>query len=112
MRPSTASAAFLSRIGKRRPRVILDEVQRVPALFTALKAAVDRERAPGRFLLTGSSNVLLVPSLAGSLAGRMDILRLFPFAQTELVNRRIISIVRARRRLSTSATRARLPIRG
>ena len=69
------------------PRVILDEVQRVPALFTALKAAVDRDRVPGRFLLTGSSNVLLVPSLADSLAGRMEILRLFPLAQTELARR-------------------------
>lgn len=69
-------------------RVILDEVQRVPALFTALKAAVDRQRTPGRFLLTGSANVLLVPSLADSLAGRMEILRLFPLAQTELGRRR------------------------
>lgn len=69
-------------------RVILDEVQRVPALFTALKAAVDRRRDPGRFLLTGSANVLLVPALADSLAGRMEILRLFPLAQTELARRR------------------------
>jgi uncharacterized protein len=68
-------------------RVILDEVQRVPRLFTALKAEVDRKRKPGRFLLTGSANVLLVPRLADSLAGRMEILRLFPLAQTEL-NRR------------------------
>lgn len=66
------------------PRVILDEVQRVPALFTAIKAAVDRRRTAGRFLLTGSANVLLVPTLADSLAGRMEILRLFPLAQTEL----------------------------
>ncbi len=65
-------------------RVILDEIQRVPAIFTAIKAAVDRARVPGRFLLTGSANVLLVPSLADSLAGRMDILRLFPLAQAEL----------------------------
>lgn len=65
-------------------RVILDEIQRVPAIFTAIKAAVDRAREPGRFLLTGSANVLLVPSLADSLAGRMDILRLFPLAQAEL----------------------------
>jgi uncharacterized protein len=65
-------------------RVILDEVQRVPALFTAIKAAVDRRRTAGRFLLTGSANVLLVPTLADSLAGRMEILRLFPLAQTEL----------------------------
>ncbi len=68
-------------------RVILDEVQRVPALFTALKAAIDRRREPGRFLLTGSANVLLVPTLADSLAGRMEILRLFPLAQTELARR-------------------------
>lgn len=52
-------------------RVILDEVQRVPALFTALKAEVDRRRVPGRFILTGSANVLLVPKLADSLAGRL-----------------------------------------
>jgi len=65
-------------------RVILDEVQRVPALFTALKSAVDRRREPGRFLLTGSANVLLVPKLADSLAGRMEVLRLFPLAQAEL----------------------------
>lgn len=65
-------------------RVVLDEVQRVPGLFTALKVAVDRDRTPGRFLLTGSANVLLVPQLADSLAGRMEILRLFPFAQCEI----------------------------
>ena len=69
-------------------RVILDEVQRVPALFSALKLAVDRQRDPGRFLLTGSTNVLLVPKLADSLAGRMQIVRLHPLAQCEL-NRRI-----------------------
>ena len=63
---------------------ILDEVQRVPRLFTALKVAVDRDRAPGRFLLTGSANVLFVPALADSLAGRMEILRLFPLGQGEL----------------------------
>ena len=68
-------------------RTILDEVQRVPGLFTALKTAVDRRRAPGRFLLTGSSNVLLLPKLADSLAGRMEILRLFPFAQCEIEGR-------------------------
>ena len=65
-------------------RVILDEVQRVPELFTALKLAVDRDRTPGRFILTGSANTLLVPRLADSLAGRMEILRLHPLAQCEL----------------------------
>lgn len=68
-------------------KVILDEVQRVPELFTSLKASVDRDRRPGRFILTGSANVLLVPSLADSLAGRMEILRLHPLAQVELARR-------------------------
>ena len=65
-------------------RVILDEVQRVPALFSALKLTIDRKRVAGRFILTGSANVLLVPKLADSLAGRMEILRLYPLAQCEL----------------------------
>ncbi|MCE5265915.1 MAG: ATP-binding protein [Deltaproteobacteria bacterium] len=65
-------------------RVILDEVQRVPELFTSLKAAIDERRKPGRFILTGSANVLLVPKLADSLAGRMEILRLHPLSQVEL----------------------------
>ena len=66
---------------------ILDEVQRAPALFTALKSAVDRRRTPGRFLLTGSANVLLVPRLADSLAGRIELLRLHPLAQAELAGK-------------------------
>ena len=65
-------------------RAVLDEVQRVPELFTSLKAAVDTRREPGRYILTGSANVLLVPKLADSLAGRMEILRLHPLSQVEL----------------------------
>ncbi len=65
-------------------KVVLDEVQRVPELFTALKVAIDRDRRPGRFILTGSANVLLLPRLADSLAGRLEILRLHPLAQSEL----------------------------
>ena len=68
-------------------RVILDEVQRAPEIFAALKTAVDRQRMAGRFLLTGSANVLLLPKLADSLAGRMEILRLHPLAQCELERR-------------------------
>ena len=68
-------------------RVVLDEVQRAPGLFTAIKTAVDRNRTPGRFILTGSANVLLVAKLADSLAGRMEILRLHPLAQCELARR-------------------------
>lgn len=68
-------------------RVILDEVQHVPHLFAALKIAIDRGRLPGRFMMTGSANVLLLPKLADSLAGRMAILRLHPLAQCELAGR-------------------------
>ncbi|HOW49178.1 MAG TPA: ATP-binding protein [Rubrivivax sp.] len=74
-------------VGDLPERAILDEIQRVPALFAALKSAVDRRRTPGRFLLTGSANVLLLPQLADSLAGRMAILRLHPLAQCELMRR-------------------------
>jgi len=72
---------FVDRLPK---RVILDEVQRVPELFTALKREIDRDRLAGRFLLTGSANVLLAPRLSDSLAGRMEILRLYPLAQCEI----------------------------
>ncbi len=65
-------------------RACLDEVQKVPGLFATLKSAVDRRRVAGRFILTGSANVLLVPRLSDSLAGRMEILRLHPLAQCEL----------------------------
>jgi hypothetical protein len=68
-------------------RAVLDEVQHVPALFAALKATVDRRRVSGRFILTGSANVLFVPRLADSLAGRMHILRLHALAQCELARR-------------------------
>jgi len=65
-------------------KTILDEVQHVPEVFSALKLSVDRDRAPGRCILTGSANALLVPQLADSLAGRMEIIRLHPLAQCEI----------------------------
>lgn len=68
-------------------RVILDEIQRVPELFSSLKLAVDQRRQAGRFLLTGSANVLLIPALADSLAGRMEILNLRPLARCEIEQR-------------------------
>lgn len=64
--------------------VCLDEVQRAPGVFLAIKAAVDRDRTPGRFLLTGSANVLLLPQIADSLAGRMEVLSLWSLAQSEI----------------------------
>ncbi len=64
--------------------VTLDEVQRVPELFLPINAAVDRQRQPGRFLLTGSANVLLLSGIADSLAGRMEMLSLWPLSCAEL----------------------------
>ncbi|OGA32109.1 MAG: AAA family ATPase [Betaproteobacteria bacterium RIFCSPLOWO2_12_FULL_64_23] len=69
-------------------KCILDEVQRAPGIFSSLKMAVDANRTPGRFLLTGSANVLLVPALSDSLAGRLGIQRLYPLAQSELAGHR------------------------
>ena len=68
-------------------RAVLDEVQKVPELLPALKMVVDRKRVPGRFLLTGSSHVLLVPRLTDTLAGRMVTVRLHPLSQCELAAR-------------------------
>lgn len=63
---------------------VLDEAQRAPGLFLPLKALVDRERRSGSLLLTGSANVFFLPQVADSLAGRMQILTLFPLTQAEL----------------------------
>lgn len=65
-------------------RVVLDEVQRVPDLFQALKLEIDRNREPGRFLMTGSADVMLLPAAAESLAGRMELLTLWSLSQGEL----------------------------
>lgn len=67
--------------------VAIDEVQRAPALLPAIKASVDRDRRPGRFLLTGSANVLLLPRVSESLAGRLEAHTLWPFSQGEIDQR-------------------------
>jgi predicted AAA+ superfamily ATPase len=64
--------------------VTLDEVQHVPEIFPVIKAAIDRKRQPGQFLLTGSANVMLLPKLSESLAGRMEVLTLWPFSHGEI----------------------------
>lgn len=74
---------FISHLEK---PVILDEIQRVPELFLPIKADVDENREPGRYLLTGSADPLLIPQLGDSLAGRMRLLTLWPFSQGELRN--------------------------
>lgn len=63
--------------------VILDEVQRVPELLRTIKLAVDKDRRPGRFVLTGSANLLLLPKLGDSLAGRMEVVHLHPLTAAE-----------------------------
>ena len=67
--------------------VILDEIQRAPGLFPVIKASVDRDRRPGRFLLTGSANVLTLPRIADSLAGRMETIQMLPLARAEIEGR-------------------------
>lgn len=64
--------------------LVIDEVQRVPHLLRAIKFSVDRRREAGSFLLTGSADVLTLPRIAESLAGRMDIHTLWPLSQGEI----------------------------
>lgn len=63
---------------------IIDEVQRAPDLLLEIKRQVDEDYRPGRFLLTGSANVMTLPRVADSLAGRIETLRLLPLARAEI----------------------------
>lgn len=65
--------------------LVIDEVQRVPSLFSAIKVVVDSDTRPGRFLLTGSSNIQTLPGVKESLAGRIRKLRLRTLSQGELL---------------------------
>lgn len=65
-------------------RAVIDEIQRAPQLLLAIKKNVDEDRRPGRFLLTGSANLMALPLVADSLAGRMETLSLLPLSQTEI----------------------------
>lgn len=68
--------------------LIVDEVQRAPDLLLEIKASVDEDRRPGRFVLTGSADVLSLPRVAETLAGRMEVLRLWPLSQGEIEGHR------------------------
>ena len=87
---TTLAAALADPVGFLRgvDRAVVDEIQRAPNLILAIKAAVDADPRPGRFLLTGSVNLMTLPRVADSLAGRMGIMRLLPLAQAELRGRR------------------------
>ena len=65
---------------------VIDEIQRAPGLLLAIKKSVDEDRRPGRFLLTGSANLMALPGIADSLAGRMETLVLLPLAQCEMAS--------------------------
>lgn len=62
----------------------IDEIQHVPELLLPIKAAIDRDRRPGRFILTGSAQVMLLPKVSESLAGRLEVHTLWPFSQAEI----------------------------
>ena len=64
-------------------KVVLDEVQRFPEILPAIKAEVDENRQPGRFILTGSANLLLLPKAQESLAGRLEVIYLNPLSEQE-----------------------------
>lgn len=84
--PATLAAARSDPAGFVRglSHAVIDEVQRAPDLLLAIKESVDKDQAPGRFLLTGSTNLMALPIVADSLAGRLEVITLLPFAQAEL----------------------------
>lgn len=75
--------SFLARFDN---KVILDEVQRVPELFSYMQGVIDNTNAPGQYILSGSQNFLLLKSISQSLAGRVAILHLLPFSYDELAS--------------------------
>ena len=72
---------------RRLDRAVIDEIQRAPELLLALKLAIDSDRRPGRFLLTGSANVMSLPTISDSLAGRIEVHALLPLSNAEIANR-------------------------
>src|SRR6266478_1132183 len=73
---------------RRLDRAVIDEVQRVPEVLLSIKQSVDEDKRPGRFLLTGSANILTLPQVGDSLAGRTAIAQLLPLSQSEILGTR------------------------
>ncbi|MEZ5136514.1 MAG: AAA family ATPase [Acidimicrobiales bacterium] len=96
-------AAFVDHRGL----LVIDEVQRAPGLLPAIKAEVDRDRRPGRFLLTGSTRLLSLAEMSASLAGRVEVIDLWPLSQGELGRRREDSSMRCSPGAPSCGTRAR-----
>ena len=85
---SAAQADPLAFLQGLEPHVILDEVQRAPQLFLSIKKLVDQDRKGRRFILTGSADVMTLPKVADSLAGRIETHNLWPLSQGEILGRR------------------------
>jgi uncharacterized protein len=79
-------------LGRFAGRVIIDEAQHVPDLFSYIQGIVDEQKENGRFVLTGSQNFLLLKSISQSLAGRCGILHLLPFSRAELNRSKLMPI--------------------
>ena len=86
-RPLGAQRSDKPRTWRSLDRAVIDEIQRAPQLLLAIKKSVDEDRRPGRFLLTGSANLMALPTVADSLAGRMETLSLLPLSQSEMALR-------------------------
>ena len=90
---SAALSDPITFLQNRRYPLVIDEVQLAgDRLVRAVKRLVDEDPAPGRYLLTGSTNFLTVPVISESLAGRVSILNLRPFSQAEIFGRRAATI--------------------
>jgi predicted AAA+ superfamily ATPase len=94
---------FLSRFAS---KVIFDEVQRAPDLFSYIQVLVDEDALPGRFVLTGSQNFLLLHRVSQTLAGRSATLHLLPFSRGELAGQPMMDFAA----LGRAAPRAHKPI--
>ena len=79
---SSDPRGFLSQYDK---NVIIDEVQRIPELFSYIQTSSDKKNKPGSFILTGSQNYLLSEKISQSLAGRVGIATLLPFSVEEIL---------------------------
>ncbi|MEX2447954.1 MAG: ATP-binding protein [Solirubrobacterales bacterium] len=85
--PAAAQAARsepVEMIANLRGPAVIDEIQRAPDLLLAIKQKLDRDDSRGQFLLTGSADLLTLPTIADALPGRVQYLRLWPFSQAEL----------------------------
>jgi predicted AAA+ superfamily ATPase len=97
---------------RRHDLVTIDEIQRAPELLLAIKLAIDQDRRPGRFLLTGSANLMALPTVAESLAGRMEIHTLLPLSNAELAGHSPDFLERARAQQWPVLTSVSPPVSG